>query len=240
MGRIGNIINRKNKQDAKKAKIFTKLARKITVAVKEGGSDPNYNSALVSAIDDAKMANMPNDNIDRAIKKGTGEDSSNVFTEVVYEGYGPGGVAVLVECLSDNLNRTAGDVRSYFTKTNGNLGTSGCVSYMFDHLGAFIIDKNNVNLSEDELMLESLEEGASDFVSEGDHYEIYCESQDFAVLRDYFKKKDYPLEIAELTYVPQNFIKVEDTTDKNNVYKLIDLLEDNDDVQKVYTNIEED
>lgn len=239
MGRIGNIIQRKNKQDAKKASIFTKLARNITVAVKEGGADPNYNSSLVSAIDKAKMANMPNENIERAIKKGSGDGNSDDYFEITYEGYAPGGVAVLVECLTDNINRTAADIRSYFVKANGNLGTTGCVSYMFDHLGVFVVEKTK-EIDEDEFMLEAIEKGADDFIVEKEHYEIYTKVSDFGAIRDYLKKENYNLKMAELRYVPQNFVSIKTNEEKKDIQKLIDLLEEHDDVQNVYYNWNED
>ncbi len=238
MGRIGTIVNRKNKQDAKKAKIFTKLGRYIMVAAREGGSDPEYNASLMSAIEKAKAANMPNENIDRAIKKGSGEMEGAVFTEVVYEGYGPNGMAVLVECLTDNINRTAADVRSYFVKGKGNLGTNGCVSYMFDHLGVLVIEKND-NVDEDNLMMEAIDAGADDFIVEDEHYEIYTSVDNFNSVREELKKIGYSFSMAELRYVPQTFIKLNEEEDKKNARKLIDLLEDNDDCQNVYTNWEE-
>ena len=162
MGRIGTIIQRKGKQDAKKAKEFTKLARYIMVAAREGGPDPSYNAALMSAIEKAKAANMPNDNIDRAVKKGAGETDGAVFTEITYEGYGPGGVAVLVECLTDNMNRTAANIRSFYSKGKGNLGTNGCVSFMFDRKGVLVIDKKSAMVDE-EVEEAVIEAGAEDF-----------------------------------------------------------------------------
>ncbi len=238
MGRIGTIVNRKNKQDAKKAKMFTKLGRYIMVAAREGGPDPEYNASLLSAIEKAKAANMPNDNIDRAIKKGAGELEGTVFTEVTYEGYGPNGLAILVECLTDNINRTAADVRSYFTKGSGNLGTNGCVSYMFDRLGVLVIDRDD-DMDEEEVMMQALEAGADDFVVEDTHFEVYTDTESFASVRDTLKKSGFVFSMAELRYVPQTFVKLSNETDIKNARKLIDLLEDNDDCQNVYTNWEE-
>lgn len=235
MGRIGNIVNRKNKQDSKKASMFTKLARSIMVAAREGGGDPEYNAALMSAIEKAKAANMPNDNIDRAIKKGSGELGDAQYQEVSYEGYGPGGVAVLVECLTDNVNRTAGEVRSYFSKGNGNLGTNGCVSYLFDHAGVLVIDRVE-SMEEDDIMMLALDSGADDFVAEEDHFEIYTSVADFGSVRDALKKEGFVFSMAELRYLPQTTATLADEKDQKNMQKLLDLLEENDDVQNVYTN----
>ncbi len=238
MGRIGTIINRKGKQDAKKAKIFTKLGRYITVAAREGGGDPAYNAALATAIDKAKAANMPNDNIDRAIKKGTGEDDGAVYTELTYEGYGPSGIAILVECLTDNTNRTAANVRSYFTKGSGNLGTNGCVSFMFDRKGVLVIDKDD-SIDEEALEMTVIESGAEDFVVEAEHYEIYAEVEDFAAVKEALTAEDYTFSMAELRYLPQTMTKLTDEGDIKNMNKMIDLFEDDDDVQNVYHNWEE-
>ena len=238
MGRIGTIINKKSKMDAKKAKIFTKLGRYISVAAREGGSDPEYNAALKSAIEKAKAANMPNDNIERAIKKGAGELGNVVYDEFTYEGYGPGGVAVLVEILTDNKNRAAADVRSYFTKCNGNLGANGCVSFMFDNKGVLIIDKSE-NINEEELEMQVIEAGAEDFAIEDEYYEIITEVSDFAVVRDTLKDLGYEFSMAELRYLPQTMTKLTNEDDIKKMEKLIDLLEDSDDVQNVYHNWEE-
>lgn len=237
MGRIGTIINRKGKQDAKKAKEFTKLGRYIMVAAREGGPDPEYNGALKSAIEKAKAANMPNDNIDRAIKKGAGEMDGAVFTELTYEGYGPGGVAVLVECLTDNTNRTAADVRSYFSKGKGNLGTNGCVSFMFDRKGILVIDKK-AGLDDDEFEMTAIEAGAEDISVEEDHYEVYTDVSDFADVRDALSVQGFEFSMAELRYLPQTMAKLTDEEDIKYMNKLIDLLEDNDDIQQVYHNWE--
>ncbi|MBF4693818.1 YebC/PmpR family DNA-binding transcriptional regulator [Fusibacter ferrireducens] len=238
MGRIGTIIQRKGKQDAKKAKEFTKLGRYIMVAAKEGGGDPEYNAALKSAIEKAKAANMPNDNIDRAVKKGVGDGDGAVFTELTYEGYGPGGVAVLVECLTDNTNRTAADVRSYFSKGKGNLGTNGCVSFMFDRKGVLVIDKKE-GMDDEEIEMAAIEAGCEDFSVEEDHYEIYTEIGDFADVRDAIAGQGYEFSMAELRYLPQTMTALTSEDDIKNMQKLIDLMEDNDDVQNVYHNWEE-
>lgn len=238
MGRIGTIINRKGKQDAKKAKEFTKLGRYIMVAAKEGGPDAEYNAALKSAIEKAKAANMPNDNIDRAVKKGAGDSDGAVFSELTYEGYGPGGVAVLVECLTDNTNRTAADVRSYFSKGKGNLGTNGCVSFMFDHKGVLVIDKTE-GMDDEEMEMTAIEAGAEDFSVEEDHYEIYTEIGDFSEVRETLAGQGFEFSMAELRYLPQTMAKLTDEEDIKFMQKMIDLLEDCDDVQNVYHNWEE-
>ncbi|MCA0386515.1 MAG: YebC/PmpR family DNA-binding transcriptional regulator [Firmicutes bacterium] len=238
MGRIGTIINRKGKQDAKKAKEFTKLARYIMVAAREGGADPAYNAALMSAIEKAKAANMPNDNIDRAVKKGAGETDGAVFTELTYEGYGPGGVAVLVECLTDNTNRTAANVRSYYSKGKGNLGTNGCVSFMFDRKGVLIVDKKD-GMDDEEMEMLIIEAGAEDISIEPEYYEIITSISDFAGVRDALSAQGYEFSMAELRYLPQTMTKLTDDEDIKYMQKLIDLLEDDDDVQNVYHNWEE-
>ncbi|MCG8541998.1 MAG: YebC/PmpR family DNA-binding transcriptional regulator [Clostridia bacterium] len=237
MGRIGTIVNRKNKQDAKRAKIFTKLGRYIMVAAREVGSDPEYNAALQTAIEKAKAANMPNDNIDRAIKKGAGELDGINFEEFTYEGYGPGGIAVLVEILTDNKNRAAADVRSYFSKCDGNLGANGCVAFMFDHKGVLVIDRIDT-MDEEEIMMEALEAGAEDFVAEDTHFEIYTEIADFGSVRDALQRAGYEFSMAELRYLPQTTSKLTDEDQIKKINKLIDLLEDCDDVQNVYHNWE--
>lgn len=238
MGRIGTIIDKKNKVDSQKAKIFTKLGRYIMVAAREGGSDPEYNAALKSAIEKAKAANMPNDNVDRAIKKGAGEMDGAVFTELTYEGYGPGGIAVLVECLTDKTNRTAADVRSYFVKGNGNLGTHGCVSFMFDRKGVLVIDKTE-GMDDDEMMMHALEAGAEDISAEETHYEIYTSPEDFGSVRDALKAQGFEFSMAELRYLPQTMTSLTSEDDIKNMRKLIDLMEDSDDVQNVYHNWQE-
>lgn len=235
MGRIGTIEGRKNKQDAKRAKIFTKMARVIMVAVREGGSDPEYNATLKTAIEKAKAANMPNDNIDRSIKKAAGELGSQVFEEIRYEGYGPGGVAVMVEVLTDNRNRTAADVRSYFSKADGNLGATGCVGYLFDYKGVLVISSESAP-DEDDVMMQALEAGAEDFISEDGYYEIYTAVADFPQVRDALSAAGFTFEMAELRYLPQTETKLTSEEDAKKMEKLIDLLEDHDDVQNVYHN----
>jgi len=238
VGRIGTIIQRKGKQDAKKAKEFTKLGRYIMVAAREGGADPAYNGALMSAIEKAKASNMPNDNIDRAIKKGAGENDGAIFTELTYEGYGPGGVAVLVECLTDNTNRTAANVRSFYSKGKGNLGTNGCVSFMFDRKGVLVIDKKE-GMIDEELEMVFIEAGAEDFSIEEGYYEVITSIGDFAGVRDALSAQGFEFSMAELRYLPQTMTKLTDEEDIKYMQKLIDLLEDDDDVQTVYHNWEE-
>ncbi|BEP29975.1 YebC/PmpR family DNA-binding transcriptional regulator [Helicovermis profundi] len=239
MGRIGTIIKKKGKMDAKKAKIFTKMGKYISVAAREGGSDPDYNAALKGAIEKAKAANMPNDNIDRAVKKGAGELGNVIYEEFTYEGYGPGGIAVLVEILTENKNRTAADVRSYFTKCNGNLGSNGCVSFMFDHKGILLVDKKD-EIDEEEFEMQVIEAGAEDFSSEEDYYEIITDIGDFAAVRDELKEAGYEFSMAELRYLPQTMTKLSEASDIGKMEKLIDLLEDCDDVQNVFHNWEEE
>lgn len=240
MGRIGTIINKKGKMDAKRAKIFTKLGRYIMVAAREGGGDPEYNAALKGAIEKAKAANMPKDNIERSIKKGTGESDGAIFTELKYEGYGPSGIAVLVECLTDNTNRTSANIRSYFVKGNGNLGTNGCVSFMFDHKGVLVIDKNEeVTIDEEELEMQVIEAGAEDFSVEDTHFEIITDVEDFGAVRDALAADGYEFSMAELRYLPQTMTALSTPEDLKAMNKLIDLLEEDDDVQNVYHNWEE-
>ncbi len=230
-----NTKHRKGKQDAKRAKIFTKLSRAITVAVREGGPDPEYNAALGNAIEKAKAENLPNDNIDRAIKKGTGEDDGDNYEEIVYEGYGPAGVAVFVECLSDNRNRTASDVRHAFDKFGGNLGATGCVSWMFDRKGLLIIDKKD-EIDEDELMLQAIDAGAEDFSADEEYFEIITAPDSFGTVKEALKEAGYIFSSAEITYIPQNDTTLTEEKDIKNMIKLIDALEDSDDVQEVYHN----
>lgn len=237
MGRIGNIINKKGKQDAKRAKIFTKHARAIAVAAKEGGANVDYNAALKTAIDKAKADNMPNDNIDRAVAKGAGAGANENFETIVYEGYGPGGVAVIVETLTDNKNRTAGNVRYYFDKNGGNLGTSGCVSFMFDKKGQILIAADE-NVSEDELMETALEAGAEDLIVEEDGYEVVTAPEDFAAVRDELQAKGYEFISADVKLIPQTTTKLTEEEHLKFMNRLVDMLEDDDDVQNIAHNWE--
>lgn len=229
------IKHKKGKEDARRGKVFTKLARYIMVAAKEGGGDPDYNPSLKAAIDKAKAENMPNDNIDRAIKKGTGEMGSESFEEIIYEGYGPSGVAVIVNCLTDNRNRTASDVRHAFDKFGGNLGQSGSVSFMFDRKGLLAIEKTD-EIDEDELTLLAIELGAEDFISEEDGFEVITDPSSFNAVRDGLEEAGYSFIAAEITFIPQTYTVLESEDDIKNIEKMIDMLEDNDDVQEVYHN----
>ena len=229
------IKHKKGKEDARRGKVFTKLARYIMVAAKEGGGDPDYNPSLKAAIDKAKAENMPNDNIDRAIKKGTGEMGSESFEEIIYEGYGPSGVAVIVNCLTDNRNRTASDVRHAFDKFGGNLGQSGSVSFMFERKGLLAIEKTD-EIDEDELTLLAIELGAEDFISEEDGFEVITDPSSFNAVRDGLEEAGYSFIAAEITFIPQTYTALESEEDIKNIEKMIDMLEDNDDVQEVYHN----
>lgn len=238
MGRIGNIVQRKGKQDAKRAQIFTKYARLISVAAREGGADPEYNFALKNAIEKAKEMNMPNDNIDRAIKKGSGSSEGENYETVVYEGYGPGGVAVIIETLTDNKNRTAGNVRYYLDKNGGNLGTTGCVSFMFDRKGQIIIEAAD-GVSEDDIMEVALEAGAEDVISEEDGFVVLTSPEDFQTVKEALVKAGYALVDADVKMLPQTMVKLEgDSITK--MEKMLDMLEDDDDVQQVHHNWEQE
>lgn len=236
MGRIHTIENRKGKQDAKRAKIFTKYARLIAVAARQGGADPEYNAALKNAIDKAKSENMPNDNIERAIKKGAGGSDSDNYESIVYEGYGPGGVAIIVETLTDNKNRTAGNVRYYFDKNGGNMGTSGCVSFMFDRKGEIIIEKTD-DISEDELMETALENNAQDFITEDDCFVIYADTADFSAVKEALGSK-YEFISADIKLIPETYTNIDESNEKL-MEKLLDQLEDDDDIQNVFHNIKQ-
>lgn len=236
MGRIHNIEGRKNKQDAARSNVFTKHARAIAVAAREGGGDPEYNASLKAAIVKAKSDNMPNDNIDRAIKKGVGGGDGENYESITYEGYGAGGVAIIVETLTDNKNRTAGNVRYYFDKNNGNLGTPGCVSFMFDTKGQIFI--SNENAEEEQLMEEALELGAEDFIPDEDGFEIITSPEDFNAVRDGLEEKGYEFVAADVKLLPQTTSVVDDEGQVKSLEKLLDTLEDDDDVQKVHHNWE--
>lgn len=237
MGRIGNIVNRKNKQDSKRAQIFTKYARLISVAAKEGGPDPDYNSSLKLAIDKAKAMNMPNDNIERAIKKGSGSGESENYEHITYEGYGPGGVAVIVNALTDNKNRTAGNVRYYFDKNGGNMGTSGCVNFMFDLKGLIFIENDSEN-DEDLIMEIALEAGADDFIVDDEGYEIITSPDSYQDVVDALKNKGIGILSSEITMVPQTYTAV-DAEHASKIEKMIDMFEEDDDIQEIFTNIED-
>ena len=231
-----NIKHKKEKTDAQKAKVFTKIGKEITVAVKTGGGDPASNSKLRDLIAKAKANNVPNDNIERTIKKALG-DTNTTYGEIVYEGYGPAGVAVIVEASTDNRNRTAGDVRSYFSKFKGNLGQTGCVSYLFTEQGVIIILKENVD-DEEKLMECALEAGASDFAAEDDVYEIYTEPDDLYAVNDALVAAGYEVESCEKDKIASNYITLENADDIKYMGLLLDALDDNEDVMNVYHNWE--
>ena len=237
--KFANIKHKKERNDAAKGKILTVIGREIAVAVKEGGPDPNNNSKLRDVIAKAKSNNVPNDTIERGIKKAAGDIDAVNYEKNVYEGYGPSGVAVIVETLTDNKNRTAANVRSAFTKGGGNIGAQGCVSYMFDNKGLIIIDREEVDLDSDEFMLMALDAGAEDFSAEDDSFEIITAPDDFSAVRENLEKQNIPMVSAELTMIPQTKVKLTDEEDIKKMNKLLDLLEEDDDVQAVYHSLDE-
>lgn len=234
-----NIRIKKGKTDAQRGKIFTKLGREIAIAVKAGGANPDANSRLKDVIAKAKAANMPNDTILRSIKKAAGEGDADNYEEITYEGYGPGGVAVIVEAATDNRNRTAGDIRHYFDKFGGNLGQTGSVSFMFNKKGVIVIEKDS-KISEDDLMMEALEAGAEDMKTEEDYFEITTDPADFSKVREALESKGYEFAEAEISMVPTVMTKLTDAKQIEQMDRLIDALEDMDDVQNVYHNWEQD
>ena len=237
--KFANIQHKKEKNDAAKGKIFTVIGRELAVAVKEGGPDPANNSKLRDIIAKAKANNMPNDTIDRGIKKAAGDANSVNYEQVTYEGYGPSGIAIIVEALTDNKNRTASNVRSAFTKGNGNMGNSGCVSYMFDKKGQIIIDKEECEMDADDLMMIALDAGAEDFAEEEDSFEILTDPDDFSVVREALEKEGIAMVSAEVTMIPQNYVTLTDENDIKFLNRTLDLLDDDDDVQAVYHNWDE-
>lgn len=234
MGRHGTIAGRKAAQDSKRAAMFTKYAKAITVAAKDGG-DPEYNAGLRVAIEKAKAISMPNDNIQRAIKKGTGELGGASYEELSFEGYGAGGVAIIVDCLTDNNNRTTSAVRSSFDKHGGNLGTPGCVSYMFSRKGVLIIEKTD-EIDEDALMEAALEAGAEDMITEEDSFTIYTDPSAYTDVYQALASAGYEFVESDIEFVPSMESTPTDEHDIKKLKKLIEVLEDNDDVQKVHTN----
>ena len=232
-----NIKRKKEKTDGAKAKIFTKIGRELAVAVKEGGGpDPASNSKLKDCIAKAKANNVPNDNIERIIKKAAGDNDADKYENITYEGYGPNGVAVIVETLTDNRNRTAGDVRHYFDKFGGNLGTNGCVSFLFNEKGVFVIERED--LDEDKVMEDALEAGAADFKADEDVFEIYTEPEDFSGVLSDLEAKGYEFVTAEVQMVPTTTTTLTDEDARSNMQRLLDALEDNDDVHNVWHNWE--
>lgn len=235
--KFANIKHKKEKNDAAKGKIFTRLGKELMVAVKEGGPDPNNNSKLRDVIAKAKSNNMPNDTIDRSIKKAAGDANAANFTAITYEGYGPNGTAIIVETLTDNKNRTASNVRNAFTKGGGNVGTPGCVSFMFDTKGQILINKEECSMDSDDLMMLALDAGADDFNDEDeDAFEILTNPDDCGTVREALEKAGLKLDQAEVTMIPQTWVELTDPTDVKQMNRILDLLDDDDDVQAVYHN----
>ena len=237
--KFANIKHKKEKNDAKKGKIFTMLGREIQVAVKAGGPDPAVNGKLRDVIAKCKANNMPNDTIDRSIKKAAGGGEDVEYENVTYEGYGPNGVAVIVEVLTDNRNRAAANVRNAFTKGGGNMGNSGCVSFMFHEKGLIVIDKEEIDMDEEELMMAALDAGAEDFAAEEDSYEITTAPDDFSAVRETLEAAGIPMASAEVTMIPQTYTELTDEEDIKKMNKLLEMLDDDDDVQNTYHNWDE-
>ena len=237
--KFANIKHKKEKNDAAKGKIFTIIGREIAVAVKEGGPDPANNFKLATVIAKAKANNMPNDTIERGIKKASGEGGNVNYEYCTYEGYGPAGIAIIVNALTDNKNRTAASVRAAFSKGKGNMGTPGCVSFMFDEKGQIIVDKEECEMEADDLMMISLDAGAEDFKEEDDSYEIITSPADFDAVREKLEKEGIEMVSAEVAMLPQNYVTVENEEDKTALTRLLDLLDDDDDVQAVFHNWDE-
>ena len=235
-----NIKNKKEKSDAQRGKIFTKLGREILVAVKEGGPDPAGNSKLRDVIAKCKANNMPNDNIDRSIKKAAGDGSNTNYEDITYEGYGPNGVAIMIEAMTDNRNRTAGDVRHILDKFGGNLGTNGAVSWMFDKKGVIVIEKTATKLSEEELMLEVIDAGADNFEADEEFYEITTAPDDFSKVREYLEGKGISYLDAEVKMVPQNYIHLDDPEAARKMGLIVEKMEELDDVQEIWHNWDEE
>ncbi len=237
--KFANIKHKKEKNDAAKGKIFTILGREIAVAVKEGGPDPSNNYKLAQVITKCKANNMPNDTIERGIKKAAGEAGNVDYKYVTYEGYGPKGVAIIVDALTDNQNRTAANVRNAFTKGYGNMGTTGCVSFMFDQKGQIIVDKEEYEGEADDLMMIALDAGAEDFNEEDDSFEILTAPDDFDAVLAAMTEAKIPMVSSEVTFIPQNYVELTDENDIKNLQKTLDLLDEDDDVQAVYHNWDE-
>ncbi|MBR1391280.1 MAG: YebC/PmpR family DNA-binding transcriptional regulator [Lachnospiraceae bacterium] len=238
--KFANIKHKKEKNDAAKGKIFTIIGREIAIAVKEGGPDPANNSKLRDVIAKAKANNMPNDTIDRGIKKAAGDISSVNYERVTYEGYGPSGTAIIVEALTDNKNRTAANVRNAFTKGQGSIGTQGCVSYMFDEKGQILIAKEDCDLEADDLMMMALDAGAEDFAEEDDSFEVLTTPESFSAVREALEAENIVMASAEVTMLPQTYVSLTDEKDLTNIRRILDLLDEDDDVQEVYHNWEEE
>ena len=237
--KFANIKHKKEKNDAAKGKMFTIIGKEIAIAVKEGGPDPSNNSKLRDVIAKAKANNMPNDTIERGIKKAAGAEGSVNYEQITYEGYGPSGIAIIVETLTDNKNRTAANVKHAFTKGGGNVGTPGCVSYMFDKKGEIVIDKEEVEMDPDELMMLALDAGAEDFEDDEDAYTVYTAPDDFSMVREALEKEGIPMASANVSMIPQNYIALTDEDAVKELNRILDMLDDDDDVQEVYHNWDE-
>ena len=237
--KFANIKHKKEKNDAAKGKIFTMIGRELAVAVKEGGPDPANNFKLAQVVAKAKANNMPNDTLERGIKKAAGDGNSVNYETATYEGYGPSGTAIIVKCLTDNKNRTAANVRNAFTKGHGSIGTQGCVSYMFDEKGQIIIDKEECDMDADDLMMKALDAGAEDFSEEEDSFEILTAPEDFSAVRETLEKEGIPMAEAEVRMIPQNYVTLTDETAIKNLQRTLDLLDEDDDVQNVFHNWDE-
>lgn len=233
-----NIQAKKGKADAARGKIFTKIGREIAIAVREGGSNPDVNGKLRDVIAKAKANNMPNDNITRSIKKAAGELGNVDYEQITYEGYAPGGVAVIVETITDNRNRTASDIRHAFDKNGGNMGQTGCVSWSFDKKGVIVVNNEDGDIDEDKMMEDALEAGAADMEQDGEVFSVYTEPDDVAAVAEYLTGHGYELLSAQAEMVPQSYITLSDEGDIKNMQKMIDMFEDNDDVQNVWHNWE--
>ena len=237
--KFANIKHKKEKNDRAKGKIFTIIGREIAIAVKEGGADPANNSKLRDVIAKAKSNNMPNDTIERGIKKAAGDTGNVNYEQVTYEGYGPSGTAIIVKALTDNKNRTAANVRNAFTKGNGSIGTQGCVSYMFDEKGQIIVAKDECGMDADDLMMFALDAGADDFAEEEDSFEILTAPESFSGVREALEKEKIAMANAEVTMLPQTYVTLSEEADLNNIQKILDLLDEDDDVQEVFHNWDE-
>ena len=237
--KFANIKHKKEKNDAAKGKLFTIIGKEIAVAVKEGGADPDNNSKLRDVIAKAKANNMPNDTIDRGIKKAAGNAAAVNYESARYEGYGPNGTAIIVDALTDNKNRTAANVRNCFTKGGGNVGTQGCVSYMFDEKGQIIIDKEECDMDPDELMMTAIDAGAEDFQDEEDSYEVITDPNEFSVVREALEAAGVAMAQAEVTMIPQNYVELTDDEAIKKMNIIIDRLDEDEDVQQVYHNWDE-
>ncbi|HZW83307.1 MAG TPA: YebC/PmpR family DNA-binding transcriptional regulator [Candidatus Deferrimicrobium sp.] len=233
-----NIKHKKAKVDAQKGKVFTKLGKELIIAARQGGSDPNNNFRLKIAIQAAKSANMPNDNIQRAIQRGAGGADSANFEELTYEGYGPGGIAVMINIMTDNRNKTAGEVRHLFSKNGGNMGETGCVSWMFNSKGEIVLDRSKVSLGEDDLMMVCLEAGAEDLQLEEETAQVLTAPENLEAVRQALLDQGIEVDSAAVSLVPENTVEVTDKEQALKIIKLMDLLEDHDDVQNVYANFD--